>query len=325
MGDLIHTLPALSDAGAIYNNIAFDWMVEEQFKEIPSWHPLVKEVIPVAIRRWRKNLLSQITWQELRVLRRFLKTQQYDFIIDAQGLLKSALLTCFGKGTRAGLGWNSAREPLASLLYQKKVSVRYQQHAVTRMRALFAGVLDYSVPTSPPNFNLQSFKYESGVPPYVVFLHGTTWETKLWPLRYWQQLVKLVTDAGYDVHMTGGNDEEMSRAYRIAQGNTKVRILPRSSIEKIAVTLGNSQAVVAVDTGFGHLAAALGVPIISIYGATDARLTGALGDHSVRIQTPYHCSPCLKRQCQYQNISSPPCYDHTTPAVVFEQMKSLLK
>ena len=90
MGDLIHTLPALTDAGLAMPGIRFDWMVEENFAEIPAWHPLVDRVIPVSLRRWRKNWFSASTRGELRALRSALQAEKYDLVLDAQGLVKSA-------------------------------------------------------------------------------------------------------------------------------------------------------------------------------------------------------------------------------------------
>src|SRR5688572_8129534 len=103
MGDVIHTLPALTDASHAIPGIKFDWVVEEGFAEIPLWHKNVDKVIPVALRRWRKNLFSAQTRSEWKKCREQLRAEQYDFIIDAQGLLKSAWLVWMAKGIRTGL------------------------------------------------------------------------------------------------------------------------------------------------------------------------------------------------------------------------------
>src|SRR5215813_8519690 len=115
LGDVVHTLPAITDASRAIPHFQIDWLVEEAYAEIPSWHPAVNRVLPVAIRRWRKNLLKvrhEVTWQRLRSA---LADQAYDLILDAQGLLKSAWLGCMADGPRAGLDWVSVREPPASL------------------------------------------------------------------------------------------------------------------------------------------------------------------------------------------------------------------
>ena len=108
MGDVIHTLPALTDATAAIPGIRFDWVVEEGFSEIPAWHPAVDQVIPVAVRRWRKSLIQ--TWQsgEWQQFKKRIGASNYDAVIDAQGLLKSAFLAGKARGPRFGLDKHSA-------------------------------------------------------------------------------------------------------------------------------------------------------------------------------------------------------------------------
>jgi heptosyltransferase-1 len=120
MGDVIHTLPALTDAGKNITGIRFDWVVEKPFAEIPALHPLVDTVIPVHIRKWRKNWFKALRSPEWKEFREAIQAKHYDYIIDAQGLMKSALIVRLAKGLRCGLNWKSAREPLASLCYKKK-------------------------------------------------------------------------------------------------------------------------------------------------------------------------------------------------------------
>src|SRR5437868_3243147 len=95
MGDIIHTLPALTDAANAIPHIKFDWLVEDSFADIPKWHPAVDRVIPVALRRWRKGFFSKETRAGYKELRKQLHEQQYDLVLDAQGLVKSAFLTFF--------------------------------------------------------------------------------------------------------------------------------------------------------------------------------------------------------------------------------------
>ncbi|RMS39539.1 Lipopolysaccharide heptosyltransferase I, partial [Pseudomonas coronafaciens pv. garcae] len=113
LGDVIHALPALTDAARALPGIRFDWVVEEGFAEIPGWHPAVDTVIPVAIRRWRKNLWQTVRSGEWRRFKQRVREQRYDLVIDAQGLFKSAWLTRYVDAPVAGLDRDSAREPLA--------------------------------------------------------------------------------------------------------------------------------------------------------------------------------------------------------------------
>lgn len=328
MGDIIHTLPALTDAGKAISNITFDWVIEDAFAEIPAWHPLVNQVIPVALRRWRKGIFSKETRSGWLRLRKQLHERDYDLILDAQGLVKSAFLTFFAKGVRAGLDFRSAREGFASFAYQKKYTVNFYQHAVVRMRHLFSQALSYALPASSPDFGLQPANWQANlITPenYVVFLHGTTWTTKQWPETYWIALAKLAAQAGYRIKISGGNAEEVARAERIAGHQSAVDVLPYLSISAMASLLANAKAVVAVDTGFGHLAAALNIPTISLYGATNPSYTGALGSASLHLTADFPCAPCLNRTCSYRKSTTitPACYTALTPERVWEKIEKL--
>lgn len=329
MGDVIHTLPALTDAANAIPNIKFDWLVEKSFAEIPAWHPMVDKVIPISFRKWRKNIFARENFQETRNLITALRSSSYDVILDAQGLIKSALFSLAAKGNRVGLDWKSARESFASLVYQKKVRVNFYQHAIVRMRELFSKALEYPLPDHEPQFGALHIPQKTAVPPqekYIVLLHGTTWETKLWPENYWCELANRLKVAGYQLKISGGNASEVARAQRIADSCDAVQILPYLEISTMASLLQQATAAVAVDTGFGHLAAALGVPTVSIYGATNAVYTGALGQRSVHLQANFSCAPCFKRTCTYKEKSTvtPACYTSITPTVVFAALEPLL-
>lgn len=329
MGDLIHTLPALTDAGHAIPGIEFDWMVEEGFAEIPAWHPLVRKVIPVALRRWRKNIFARETWREIRAARARLQAKHYDVVLDAQALVKSAWLTWLAKkGERVGLNWSSARESLASLAYQRTCEVNFYQHATVRMRSLFSQALGYALPDTAPDFGLNRDRWvnQAGKERYLVFLHGTTWPSKQWPESDWAALAGMAARAGYRIKMSGGSDEEVARAQRIASLQPAVDVRPRLDIASMAALLANAEAAVAVDTGFGHLAAALGVPTVSIYGATNPQYTGALGARSVHVTAHFPCSPCLNRTCTYKGVSDvkPACYGTVPPVRVWEAVNRQL-
>ncbi len=328
MGDIIHTLPALTDAQQAIHNIQFDWVVEDSFAEIPAWHPAVNKVIPVALRRWRKGLFSSQTRAEWRLLREQLNESSYDLILDAQGLVKSAFLGLLTRGVRAGLDFKSARESFASFMYQRKYTVDFYQHAIVRMRSLFSLALNYSPSSMSPDFgiNRQQFNLEKSQTPYLVFLHGTTWGSKQWPELYWIELAKLVSSAGFRIKISGASEEEIARARRMAAQHFAIDFLPRLSISNMASLLANAKAVVAVDTGFGHLAAALSVPTVSIYGPTNPEFTGAIGKNSLHLSANFPCAPCLNRTCTYRKPASvtPACYTDIPPEKVFAALQNLL-
>lgn len=337
LGDVIHTLPALTDAQRAIPGIRFDWVVEEGFAEIAAWHPAVAQVFPVALRRWRRHPWQTLRNGEWRCFRQRLQEQRYDLIIDAQGLLKSAWLTRYGRGPVAGLDRHSAREPLASRFYQRPLRVPWGQHAVERIRQLFAQALNYPLPEQIGDYGLNRSELAdpSVTEPYLVCLHGTTWPDKHWPESYWRQLLEHF-DERLSVRLPWGNAAEEERARRLAQGLENVQVLPKLSLAEMANVLAGAQACVAVDTGLGHLAAALDVPTVSLYGPTSPALTGAYGRGQVHLASDFSCAPCLKKVCRYRPTENdkrsfdlqreqPLCFTRVSPQRVITELEALLR
>lgn len=287
MGDVLHTLPALTDAVKAIPGVRFDWVVEESFAQIPTWHPAVDKVIPVAIRRWRKNWFSAPIKAERKAFYQALRARQYDAVIDAQGLIKSAaLVTRKAHGVKHGMDWNSAREPLASFFYSKRHAVAKQQHAVERTRELFAKSLEYKKPAQQGNYAIAQH-FLAAAPAdaneYIVFLHATTRDEKHWPESNWRDLIQLMHKTGLRIKLPWGAEHERERAARLAEGFDYVEVLPRLSLEQVAKQLAGARAVVSVDTGLSHLTAALNRPNITLYGPTDPGLIGGYGQNQHEI------------------------------------------
>ena len=285
-GDIIHTLPALTDAAGKIPGISFDWAVEEAFSEIPAWHPAVDKIIPVAIRRWRKHPVESLYGSEWKRCKRELRKGHYDAVIDAQGLIKSAWLARFVDAPRYGYDRHSIREKLGTLAYHQKFSVPKNMHAVERVRHLFAQALKYKLPEEKGCYGLepQLFISVDQPKPTLVFLHCTARAEKLWPESHWMELAQVAVEAGYEVLLPWGNPTEQKRAQRIARVKEEVQVLPRMNLQGLAATFLKARAVVSVDTGLGHLAAALDVANISLYGPTDPGLIGAYGQNQIHLQ-----------------------------------------
>ncbi len=336
LGDVIHTLPALTDAAHAIPGIRFDWVVEEGFAEIPSWHPAVDQVIPVAIRRWRKHLWQTVRSGEWKAFKQRLRERQYDLVIDAQGLVKSGWLTRYVKAPVAGLDRYSAREGWASRFYDRRLSVAVGQHAVERVRQLFAMALAYDLPEGIGRYGLDLERLQlPPAAPYVVFLHGTTWATKHWPEAYWRELAERMGRRRLEVRLPWGNPAEKARAERIAQGLNNCQVLPKLNLAGVARVLAAAKACVAVDTGLGHLAAALDVPTLSLFGPTNPGLTGAYGRTQIHQASDWPCAPCLQKKCTYKpsaedlrrydlNREWPLCFTRLNPEHVASRLSALL-
>jgi len=311
-------------------------VVEEGFAEIPSWHPAADRVIPVAIRRWRKNLWQTLKSGEWKAFKQRLREHKYDLVIDAQGLVKSAWLTRYVKAPVAGLDRFSAREGLASRFYDRRLSVAVGQHAVERVRQLFAMALAYDLPEGIGNYGLDLDRLQlPPAAPYVVFLHGTTWATKHWPEAYWRELAERLGRRKLQVRLPWGNPAEKARAERIAQGLNNCQVLPKLNLAGVARVLAAAKACVAVDTGLGHLAAALDVPTISLFGPTNPGLTGAYGRVQVHQASDFPCAPCLQKKCTYKPSADdlrrfdlkrewPLCFTRLNPEHVASRLSALL-
>ncbi|MFC1603041.1 lipopolysaccharide heptosyltransferase I [Pseudomonadota bacterium] len=325
LGDVIHALPAVTDAAAAIPGIRFDWVVEEAFAEIPACHPAVGRVIPIALRRWRKGWRAAFSSGDIQAFSQNLRQSSYDLIIDAQGLMfKSALVAMLAKGPRAGYDRSSARDPWVAPTYKRRFTISREQHAIARVRQLFAQALNYKLPEISPEYGLaQEEPIQTEGSPYLVLLHGTTWPSKHWPEAYWADLITLATQQGLVIHLPWGGDEERSRAERLTADHPAVQILPQMNLTELMQELRGAVGVIGLDSGLSHLAAALAVPGVTIYGSTREDLTGVMGSRHQNQVVKFPCAPCLKRVCSYTGKSQvqPACYEQLTPAVVWECFK----
>lgn len=279
LGDVVHNLPVVTDLRARFPAAEIDWVVEEAFADIPRLHPGVRQVIPVALRRWRRSLLTPATRKEIGALRERLCATCYDFAIDTQGLLKSALLARMVPTRRCGYGFASAREPLASCFYDARYEVEKGLHAVERNRRLaaqaagfeIAGVPDYGIAADPAHC------ISGETPgPTAILLTATSRDDKLWPEERWIALGRGFHQRGVYCLLPAGNAGERERAARIAAQIPQAMPLPPATLRELAGRLSSARIVVGVDTGLVHLAAALGRPTLALFAASDPALTGVL-------------------------------------------------
>jgi heptosyltransferase-1 len=275
LGDVVHHLPALSDAARAFPDAEIDWVVEQPFAELPPLHPRVRRVIPVAVRRWRRAPWRRDVWREIGAFRQAAGLQSYDAVVDSQGLLKSALLGAAAHGVRHGMDFASAREPLAACFYDVRHGVPKGLHAVARNRALCAAALGYTV-EGPPDYGL---RVTAPVPlalpgRYAVFLTMSSRAAKLWPQAHWVELARAL---GMHVVLPWGSEPERLAAEAIAAAAGDATVPPRLSLSQLGALLAGAQRVAGVDTGLTHLAVAVGAPTVGIYCGSAPALTGLYG------------------------------------------------
>jgi heptosyltransferase-1 len=262
MGDVVHAMPVVADILAHFPEAQIDWLVEAPFAAIPQMHPGVRRVIPMA---WRKEL----------------QREPYDMVLDLQGLLKSALWARQARGPVVGYDRGSAREPLAAALYWRGVAVPRDLQAVQRNRLLAAAHLNVMPPTAVPVFGLRapepSWKPRNA---YAVLIPNASRASKLWPERHWGAVGKRLASKGWQPLVLWGRPDEQTLAERIA-ADCDGDVPPFLSVGDMAGVLAGARQVVGLDTGFTHLAAALGRPTLGIYCDHDPGLAAITGQGRV--------------------------------------------
>lgn len=278
MGDVVHTLPAVTDMASAIPGITIDWLVELPFQSIVSMHPSVRRVIPMSWRRWRKTWWQSQTRAEMALCRDQLRAEKFDLVIDFQGLLKSAVWAMQAAGPVCGYDRLSIKEPLASLLYSRRANVSRRLHAVERCRRLAAAHLGYGMPASPPDFGLRppTDGWRPDSTSYAVLIPCASRVEKRWPLALWRSLVtRCHANSLTPVVLWGSNDERVL-AEEVVSGGGGV-VPPFLRVSDAAGLLSGARLVVGLDTGLTHLAAALARPTVGIYCDHEPDLAGVTG------------------------------------------------
>ncbi|MEZ5653661.1 MAG: lipopolysaccharide heptosyltransferase I [Burkholderiaceae bacterium] len=277
MGDVIHALPVVTDILRAHPGARIHWVVEEAFADLPALHPGVADVHRIALRRWRRQWRVPATRAEMRAVRTRLRTLELDWVLDLQGLIKSAWMARWLRGTRAGFSWRCAREPLAALTYDRRIDVDMSHHAIERLRELAATALGYRA-EGLPSFGLRAAEpspalravLDADARPYRVFLHATSRAEKQWPAEHWVAMMREAVTAGLRVLLPYGSDAERDAAQSLVGRAGAGEVLPRLGLADCAALLAGAHGVVGVDTGLTHLAAALDRPTVALFAATPA-------------------------------------------------------
>lgn len=295
LGDIIHTYPMLFDIKTNLNNCSIDWLIDSDFTNLVELNPLIDNVISIPLRSWLKNkttlLIKFFRWRKLQ--KQQLGNKYYDYIIDSQGLLKSAILTTCFNGTVVGLGRNSIKEKLATLFYQRKYEVGKQHLAITKNRLLASNIFNYKINVNEVNFGLLATpniivkkiinslrRSNLSTNKYVIFFHATSKDSKKYPLDKWASLANyLINLRNFDVILPFGNEKERSESVQLQQMITTDIdhvIIPQNRLNYSELTplILNAEFIFGVDTGLVHLANALNKKLIAIYLDTDPSKTG---------------------------------------------------
>lgn len=265
----------ISDILRHYPEAQIDWVVEEAYVDLVRLHPGVRRIIPFALRRWRKKLLSAPVREQMRAFRSEIQEQEYDFVFDTQGLLKTAIVMRMARlapgGARVGLAnatEGSGYEGISRIFHNISIPVGLRTHAVERARIVAAGAMGYAL-NEAPDFGWSGYQAPkfSWMPnrPYVCFFHGTARASKQWPFEFWSKLGSHVSQRNWDVLLPWGSEDERLTAQRLAETIPNAQVLPKLSISEAIGLAAGASLVVGVDTGLTHVAAAFERPTVEIY------------------------------------------------------------
>jgi heptosyltransferase I len=296
LGDVVHHMPAVTDARRHLPDARLAWVVEEEYAPLARLHPGIDDVIPVATRRWRKSLSALATWREIARFRAALRARSFDAAIDTQGLLRTALIAAAVRGTRHGYDRASIREPLACRFYDVRHCVEWRAHAIPRNRALCGLALGYEAKHSL-DYGLDRAAIAGTVAAkaYAVLIHATAKPGKLWADAHWVAVARGVRDRGFDVVLPWGAAAERVRSEAIASAagirDGRGHVPDRRPLDAVAALIARASFVIGVDTGLVHVAAALGVPLVAIFVDSEPGLTGPMGGGPIAVVGGKRASP----------------------------------
>jgi len=284
LGDIVQALPVLTGLRRRWPDAQIDWIVNDSLREILDGHPCLNKTILYPRKRWNSPIRLPEIWRWGRRLRK----ERYDLTIDLQGLLRSALMTWAANSPRR-LGLASAREG-SRAIYNEFIA----DTALSAAERYLTCLEHLEIPVQPLDFQLTARALLPSAlrdfSPYIVLHPYSRWKTKLWPWRYYQQLVDAMPEHRFVVVGEGP-------WFPLEAQGRLVDLRGQLSIGELITVLDRGQAILSTDSGPAHIAGALGRPTLVLFGATDWRKTKPSGTH-VSIHThALFCSPCLKRAC----------------------------
>ena len=282
LGDVVHAMPAVQDIIAALPDARIDWVVERGFAPLAQRCQGVRRTIACELRRWRKAPLARETRHEWRAFRAELHRENYDAVLDLQGLTKSALIARMASlapgGRRFALAnqtEGSSYEAPTRWVADVALAMDPRIHAVERSRALCAQALGYPI-DGPPRYGLGEHRPAAGR--RVALIHGTSRADKCWPEAQWLELGRRLLASGCTLALPHGNDEERDRSERMAQAlGPGAEVWPRLALDALTDRLAACEGAIGVDSGLSHIAVALDLPHVQIYNFDTAWRTGPIG------------------------------------------------
>jgi heptosyltransferase I len=330
IGDVIHTLPSLAAIRHFYPDAHITWVVEEAAAEIVKNHPYLNEVMVSRRKSWIKNFKDgqlRRPFREIKLFLKQLRQRPYDLVIDFHGLLKSSVIVYFSRGRRK-LGYDSLQE-LSGLFVDEKISEDMNKHAVDRyldFPRYLGAAADEAEFIIPRNHEAETTvqklldKHNLKDNNFIAINPIAYWETKLWDDDNFARLADLIKNKlKMDVVFTGSEKESIEKITS-GMATEGINLGGRTSLSELAYLYKKARYVITTDSGPMHLAAAVGTPVIALFGPTDPARTGPYGEGHTIIQSELPCSPCFLKKCRTKK-----CMKEILPEQVFAVVENKFK
>ncbi len=272
MGDIVHAMVALQFIKARNPGIQIDWIVEQSFAPILHGNPDIHAIHTLNLKAL-KHHKTRIR-QEFNTIRAIAR-QNYDLVIDAQGLIKSAIVARLCGKQVAGFNKQSIRETLASYFYHTQVACPYHENTIDRNAKVLSAPLGFSITPEQiqhkqaflfyqaDNFELK--RYIKTGQKTIVLVIGSTWESRNYPKEKFLQLAKILQ---HNCLVVWGNQAEQEKAQWLAQHSAYIQLLPKLNLNALKAVIANADLVIGNDTGPSHLAWGFNIPSIILFGCT---------------------------------------------------------
>ena len=267
LGDIIHTMVALQFIKKHYPDSQIDWIVDQQFKSVLENNPHIRKIHTVSFKKAKKEKSILLILKELNKIRVLGK---YDLVIDAQGLIKSAIVAkLIPSKITVGFDINSIREKLASYFYNYKVAISYDSNSIERNLRVICNPLDISFNSidieNKDSFLFSDSKLKVDERDYIVFVIGSTWASRNYPIEKFVEVADLLQK---NCIVLWGNSEERKKAEWMSEQSTFIRVMPKLNLNEVKVIISNSALLIGNDSGPSHMAWGLNIPSIILFGPT---------------------------------------------------------
>ncbi|MEQ1738516.1 MAG: lipopolysaccharide heptosyltransferase I [Methyloglobulus sp.] len=272
LGDILHAMVALQFIKQHVPDIEIDWIVEERFAGVLYNNPDISQILTVNLKALKNNKLA--IFQEIKKIRQYAKNH-YDLVIDAQGLIKSAITARLLGKRVAGFDQNSIREKAASWFYDVKVACAYDENTIDRNALVLSAPLGFEI-TSTDILGKKPFLYTDNANPEldalfqknrntIVFVIGSTWESRNYPP---EKFVKIAQNLSVPCLTLWGNEQEKLKADWMSSQCANIKVMPKLDLNDLKAVIARTDLVIGNDTGPTHMAWALNKPSITVFGPT---------------------------------------------------------